>query len=155
MLFALGAAREHSIRHKETSHTESAVPATTGDTGETHSESGGESSTPTSTPEAAQHTQETSAEGRVLGVNLESWPLVAAAVIASIALALLLLRFPRRSILLVIGIFAGIAAIFDIAEVVHQIHDSQQLLTVIAIGVSALHAAALAIAIALSRPAPA
>jgi Flp pilus assembly protein TadB len=147
-LFALGAAREHAIHHHETARP--AVTATNNGESGSHTESGTESRPQSSTEQLAQHTSETTTEGRVLGVDLEASPLVAAAVIASIALAILVLRIPRRSILLTIGIFVAVATVFDIAEVAHQIHDSQQLLTFLAVLVAALHAAGVALAVMLA-----
>ena len=140
-LFVGGVAREHSLHHPE------AKPAATA--GEpVHKEGSDEDNhaAEATSPEASVPGHTESSEGRVLGVDIETWPLVIAFAAVSLGLALALLRTHSRTVVVVTGVLAGIAAVFDIAEIVHQANESQTLLAVIAATVAALHLAAVALA---------
>jgi Flp pilus assembly protein TadB len=79
---------------------------------------------------------------KVLGINLESTPFVILAVIGSLALAALV-WFGRAPWMLALVAAAMLAfAIFDIAEVFHQIDRSEAGIAVIATAVAVLHLAA-------------
>lgn len=81
------------------------------------------------------------------GVDTESWPLVALAAAASLALAAAVWRRPRWRAALVVAAAAMAAfALFDVREVAHQIDESAAGLAVVAVAVAALHGAAAVLA---------
>jgi hypothetical protein len=129
-LFLFGAVREHSMPHHET--RSEAVPETGVET-------------------PAEHHGESTTEGRVFGLDLEAWPFIITAIIVSIALAILTVALQSPWPIVAAGIVATVFAVFDVAEVVHQIRDSQWLLAGVAIGVTALHAAVLGLVVLLTR----
>jgi hypothetical protein len=141
-LFVVGVAREHTLHHSEVK------PAATA-TEPTHIEGGNEDSHATehTIPEGSTETHGESAnEGRVLGVDIETWPIVIAFAAVSLGLAVALLRSRSRTVVAVAGLLSGVAAVFDIAESAHQAKESHASLVVIAVVVSALHIAAVAVA---------
>ena len=79
---------------------------------------------------------------RILGVNLESTPLVVLAVVISAALAAATWRTDRKLILLVTALFAAAFAVLDVAEFSHQIKESATTIAVLAAVIAVLHAAA-------------
>ncbi len=124
-LFAVGIATEGDVHHDNVATAES---------GE-HAEA----------TEAAGHRQqgETAETGeRVLGINLESTPLVVLAVIISVALAAATWRHDHRLILLATALFAAAFAVLDVAEFSHQIRRSAITISAIAATIAVLHAAA-------------
>ena len=156
-LFAIGVAAE---RNANDTHTETGT-----ETGNT-SEPGTEATAPTG--EAAEagggevaHTDVTSGEGTApiaepageaagrsesssetfLGLNLESTPLVIIAAAASLALAAINWRRNVRAVLFATIAFAGVFAVFDIAEVAHQIKESRAGLAILAAAIALLHVA--------------
>ena len=156
-LFAVGVAAE---RHATDQHTESgteavtptasaAIAATSASVSDTD---GGEGATHTEVPggEGATHTQssrgeatgqsETSGE-TVVGLNLESNALVSVAVAVSLALAALTWLRNRRSLLVAAVGFALVFAVFDIAEVAHQINESRAGLATLAAAIGVVHLA--------------
>jgi len=88
-------------------------------------------------------------EEKVLGVDVESPATVALAVIVSIALGVGLWLSNRRWLALVATAVALAFAVFDIAEVVHQLDESDTGLAVLA-GVIAFGHVAAALAVAWS-----
>lgn len=146
VLFVVGVARERSLHHSETK------PAAAS-TGPVHNESCdadshlGEGTSPNSATDAHSETK----EGRVLGVDLESWLLVVAFAAASLGPAIVLLRSRSRTVVAVIAIVTGVAAVFDIAEIAHRANESHTSLVVVASTVTALHLAAFALALLLLR----
>jgi hypothetical protein len=99
-------------------------------------------------------TAETESEGeRVLGVDLESTPLIVLAVLAGLGLAALAAtRFGReRRVLLAIAAVALVWAILDVREVVHQLDESRTGVALIAMVVAVLHLAAAAVSGHLAR----
>lgn len=94
--------------------------------------------------EATEHS-ETSAE-TVLGLNPESNALVIVAVAASLALAALVWLRNRRSLLFAIMAFAVVFAMFDIAEVAHQINESRAVLATLAAAIALVHVATAVVA---------
>jgi len=96
-------------------------------------------------PEPAAHADE---RERVLGVDVESTPLIVLAVAAGLGLAALaatpLGRLP--AVLLTIAVIAIAWAALDVREAVHQLDESRSGIATIAIIVSVLHLAVAAIA---------
>jgi len=141
VLFIVGVSREHALHHSE------AKPAVTA-TEPVHSEGGGEDSLATGrtteTPTETHH--ETASEGRVLGVDIETWPLVIAFALLSLGLAIALLCSRSRAVVGGTGLVAAVAAVFDIAEIAHQANESRTSLVAIAVAVATLHVAAVSVA---------
>lgn len=123
-LFALGVATEGDVHHE----TGSATHAETGEAGEeaAHDEAG----------EVAETGE------RILGINLESTPLVVAAVAVSVVLAAATWRRDRRLVLLVTAVFAAGFAVLDVTEFSHQIRRSAVTIAVIAAVIAIMHATA-------------
>lgn len=117
-LFAVGVSLEGDT-HSETSETVDADQSA-GGSEEPHAEAGhedGEAST--------SESQGESGEGEtVLGIDAESPATVTLAVLASVALAAGLWFTKRRSVAIATIVVAGLFALFDIAEVVHQLDGS-------------------------------
>ena len=167
-LFAVGIAAE---RNASAHHTETGIEAvnpTETTNGQTAAvvESGGDEATHTdgTTGEGTTHTEvlggeptaqsETSAE-TVLGLNLESDALVIVAVALSLALAALTWLRNRRSPLLATMVFALVFAVFDIAEVAHQLKESRAGLAVFAAAIALVHLATALVAEQRATTAPA
>jgi hypothetical protein len=104
----------------------------------------GEGSGTEGTGEGAGSTGESataSGSERFLGIQTESTGLVAAVVALSVALATAVALARRsRPLLLLVAAFALVSLIFDIREVVHQIHESRLLIAAVAGLVAVLHA---------------
>jgi hypothetical protein len=153
-LFAVGVAAERNAAagHQEpvaATHVEGATAE-----GAPHAE-GGTAEGATATGEAAEapatsetsETPHTEASGEtVLGVDLESPLLLALGVAVSLGLAFLAWRFNTRLLLLVIVGFTLAFAVFDIAEVRHQVNESRTGLAVLAAVIAAVHLAGAAAA---------
>ena len=94
-----------------------------------------------------------SEDERVLGVDLESTPLIVLAVLAGLGLAALAAsHFGRlRGVLLSIAAIALVWAILDVREVAHQLDESRDGLALIAMTVAVLHLAAAAVSGHLAR----
>jgi hypothetical protein len=117
---------------------------------ETAANAGTEAATPTGHAEtAAQHAR----EGRVLGVDLESIPMIVLAIATGLGLALVALSplGAIRAILLGLALGALAWSALDVREVVHQANESRTDLAIVAGVVAALHAAAAALAVWLAR----
>lgn len=115
--------------------------------GDAHHDSGSivESGEHNGATEQAEHNEraEASETGeRILGINLESTPLVVLAVLISVALAAATWRHDHKLILLVVALFAAAFAVLDVAEFSHQIRQSAATVAVIAAVIAVLHAAA-------------
>ena len=169
-LFAVGVAAErnandtHTETGTETANTAEPGTAATAPTGEAAEAGGGE----------VAHTDETSGEGTApiaepageaaghaesssetfLGLNLESTPLVIIAAAASIALAVLTRRRNVRALLFATMAFAVVFAVFDIAEVAHQIKESRAGLALLAATIALVHLAATIVAEQRATTAP-
>ena len=128
-LFALGVATEGNVHHETVASVES---------GE-HSEA---------TEQAAHNERSETTESfeAILGVNLESTPLVAIAVIVSVGLAVGNWRTDRKAVLLITALFAIGFAVLDVAEFTHQIKQSATTVAVIAATIAVFHAAAASLA---------
>jgi hypothetical protein len=154
MLFTVGVIAESSVKdeHDESSevsgeHTESAEAGADTEAGE----EGGEEAAHDEGSEPVAHEDEE--DERLLGVDLESTPLVIAAVLTGLALAALAASSvgSRRPFLLaVVAIGLGWAAL-DIREALHQIDESRAGIPVLAAAVAALHLAAAGTAGRLAR----
>jgi len=85
-------------------------------------------------------------EETLLGVDIESPALIAAAVAASLALAAGALLIRSRKVLVVIVVFALLFVLLDIREVLHQADESNTGLIVAAAAAGLLHLGAAAAA---------
>ena len=125
--FVIGVAIEKSS--VEEPHTD--VPAVSGEGGHEEEEAteGG-----TEAPTGGESSE------TVLGLDVESTPLVVTAGVFSLVLAGAAWAWPRLRPLLVVVILAMLAfAVLDVAEVVHQLDTSRAGLAIIAAIVAALH----------------
>ena len=152
-LFTVGiTAERHAAAHHTETATEAVKPAQTtteqtapavevGGNEATHTDETGAETTHIEAPggETTGHS-ESSAE-TVLGLNLESNSLVIAAVVVSLAFAALTWFRSRRSLLFATMAFALMFAIFDIAEVAHQIRESRAALATLAAAIALVHIA--------------
>lgn len=132
-LFVVGVIAEAN----HTTHNES---------GETHVESGNESGEVSGSATAEAGPSE--AIEKVLGINVESPATATVAVIASLALAAGLWSTRRRAIALAAALFAALFAVFDLAELAHQVDESRTGLAVLAAAIALGHAAAAVVAFA-------
>jgi hypothetical protein len=96
-----------------------------------------------------------SEDERVLGIDLESTPLIVLAVLAGLGLAALTATQlgRRRSFLLALAAIALAWALLDVREVVHQLDESRTGIALIATSVAVLHLAAAAVSGRLARQA--
>jgi hypothetical protein len=140
VLFVVGIVIE---RNTGEHHSESVAQAQ--ETPSEHEAESGESTTETpSTEHSGESGSESGGESDaiVLGINLESTPFVILAVLGSLALAAVV-WFGRAAWMLTLVALALLAfAVFDIAEVFHQIDRSEAGIAVIAAAVAFLHLAA-------------
>jgi hypothetical protein len=84
---------------------------------------------------------------RPLGVDVEAWPFVAVAAVASLALAAAAFARPRAvGLLALVGAAMLAFAALDVREVVHQLYEDARGLALLAGAVAALHLAAAAVA---------
>jgi hypothetical protein len=88
-----------------------------------------------------------SEDERVLGVDLESTPLIVLAVLTGLGLAALSATgFGRlRGFLLAVAAIALVWAVLDVREVVHQLDESRTGVALVAMSVAVLHLAAAAV----------
>jgi di/tricarboxylate transporter len=108
------------------------------------------------TGEAAEREEAESAdeeEGRVLGVDVESPLLVTTAVVVSLLLAALTWRRPTRVVLIVVGVVTAVFAVFDLAEVAHQLDEDNSGLVALALAIALLHATTAGLAVLQARTA--
>ena len=75
------------------------------------------------------------------GLVSESTVVVVAAVAVSLMLAAGLWLSRRRAVVVAAALVAGMFAVFDIAEVAHQLDESRRALAALAVGVALGHAA--------------
>jgi hypothetical protein len=94
-----------------------------------------------------------SEDERVLGVDLESTPMIVLAVIAGLGLAALTAtRLGRlRGFLLAVTVIALLWAALDVREVIHQLDESRTGIAVVAMTVAVLHVAAAVVSGRLAR----
>jgi hypothetical protein len=156
-LFAVGAIAERSSRD---THTEPAAAhaAETGSESEgAHNESGESKGTASGEAGHAESGTEHAASERLLGVDVESTPIVVLAVLAGLALAALAASRIglRRGFLLTLVVIGLAWAALDIREVVHQLDESRTGVAVVAMAVAALHLTVAAISGRLATQPPA
>jgi hypothetical protein len=151
-LFAVGVAAERSDDH----HDEPAAAAEPG----SHEESeGNEGADHDEAADASESTEQREAEAAggnadeeaeegetLLGVNVESTAMVVLAVAVSVVLAVAVWWRRDRWLLWAVGVFALVFAVFDVAELVHQIRERRTGIAVIAAAIALLHLAAAVIA---------
>jgi hypothetical protein len=98
---------------------------------------------------SAATTEEPRAELRPLGIDIEAWPFVTLAAVASLSLAAAAWLRPGSAALLVLVAAAMLAfAALDVSEVVHQHDINMRGLAVLAGAIAALHAASAVAAMA-------
>jgi hypothetical protein len=157
VLFAVGVIAERSVDDKRTDEPASAIEQHgAGEAGET-AESGeagerGEAGEHQASPTEASDTENEEDE-RLLGVDLESTPLVILSVAAALTLTGLAASRVGQLRLFLLGVLviALVWAALDIREVVHQIDESRAGIAVITAVVAALHLAAAGVAGMLGR----
>jgi Flp pilus assembly protein TadB len=118
-----------------------------------HQEAGGEGEQDAEGESAQRttNTEEPHAELRPLGVDVEAWPFVAVAALASLALAAGAWLRPTLTPPLTLVAVAMLAfAVLDVREVFHQADINESWLAVLAGTVAALHLAAAAAAAAMA-----
>ena len=136
MLFAVGVNAERA-KHRE-------KPAATSQ--ETASETSGE------TPRPAAPVARTEVKERVLGINTETNTIVTVVVIISVLFALGIVLLPGiRGVVWGATAFCVAAAVFDGAEVAHQISRSEPGLAALATSVTAVHLATASVGARLTR----
>ena len=134
-LFAIGSRVERGSTDVHGSEPASHVEGS--ETGENHA---GEDQ------EQSASASETGESERVLGLNLESTPMIVLAVAVSVALAALTWRLNTSLLLLATIAFAVAFGVLDLAELGHQTNESRTRLVVIAALLAVIHFAAAAIA---------
>jgi hypothetical protein len=93
--------------------------------------------------ETAGH-QKTELAQRVFGINAEATGTVVAVLVVSVLLALLIATGSSPIVVLLVAAFAALSAVFDGAEVAHQLSEHRTSLVGIAAVVLLLHVAAVA-----------
>jgi hypothetical protein len=146
--FVVGVSIERGNEPAQHAASEATAPAN-----ETQ-EAGGEGETQHAEGESAEgatNTAEPHAELRPLGIDVEAWPFVAVAALASLALAAAAWLRPRLTPLLTLVAVAMLAfAALDVREVFHQADINDNGLAVLAGAVAALHLTAAAVAAAMA-----
>jgi hypothetical protein len=108
---------------------------------EAHQESGAHEEPGHQGDNADTHASDAASGETVLGVPIESPGAVAAAVIVSVALAVLVWRRPNRPVTTVVALAAAGAVVLDLAEVGHQISENRDGLAAFAALVATGHLA--------------
>jgi cation transport ATPase len=160
ILFANGVIAERSDSDTHTD-TESAAHAeeTSEESGEAegaHDEAEESAEGTSEDVEGSESGSESEEDERLLGIDLESTPLVVLAVLAGLGLAgLAATRFGQlRWFLLAVVVIALVWAILDIREVAHQLDESNTGIALVAIAVAVLHLATAAVSARLARESP-
>lgn len=150
-LFAVGVAAEddtHAETGVESSDAAAEQPAS--ESGDAHEEGaeepGSEEDGGAAVDGGERGHDESSEEKTVLGVHAESPATVTLAVLASIALAAGLWFTNRRPVAIVAVAVGALFALFDVAEVVHQLDESKNGLAVLAAAIAVGHAVAAGLA---------
>jgi hypothetical protein len=144
-LFAVGVTAERSDSDTHVDVTTPQAEATGTEQEGAHDESGESGETEAGEAHSETASGETDPEDeRVLGVDLESTPLLVLAVLAGLGLAgLTATRLGRlRGFLLAVMAIALVWAVLDVREVVHQFDESRTGVALLAISVAVLHLAA-------------
>jgi hypothetical protein len=158
-LFAVGVIAERSSSDTHTEPSAAHASETGDERGEpagAHGEGGASEATASGDAGHVKSATERPEGERLLGVDVESTPLVVLAVLAGLALAALAASLIglRRGFLLTIVVIGLAWAALDIREVVHQLDESRTGVAVVAMSVAALHLAAAAISGRLATQAP-
>lgn len=138
VLFAIGATIERSNTHEEQGAESTVTAGENGETGEGAPAEGGEAG---EAGEAAHSEGKEEESEPVLGVDLESTPMIVAVVAASILLALATLFLRTRLVLALVAGFTLVFAAGDLRELVHQVDESRTSIAVIAGVLAVLHLA--------------
>lgn len=138
-LFVVGVVVERS-QHGSESHAATSRESGHGEEGE----EGGEGHTGEPAPEPAPESGESSE--RLLGIDPESTALVIVALLASVALAVAVLRTTSAAVLWVALVFGLAFAVLDVRELVHQADGSRTGLVLLAGAVAVLHLTVAALA---------
>lgn len=149
--FAIAVAVERNAAdlHTETGAEAAHMDKPGSDTTSPAEQAGGDEATNADNPHVEEPVDEpadSSSEETLLGVNLESTALVVLATLVSLALSALTWRSNLRPLLLATAVFAAVFAVFDIAELVHQIQESRGGIAALAAVVGVLHVAATVVA---------
>jgi hypothetical protein len=139
--FVVGVALE---RGRGSGHRERGASEASSERGEGRSESG--EAQPEEVDVAERGSAEPREELRPLGADVEAWPFVALAAVASLALAAAAFARPRAVALLALVAAMLAFAALDVREVVHQVDEDAGGLALLAATVAALHLAAAAVA---------
>jgi hypothetical protein len=145
-LFAVGVIAERSSSDTHTEPAAAHAAETGGESSEpagAHGEGGASEATASGEAGHVESGTEHAETERLLGVDVESTPLVVLAVLAGLALAALAVsRFGlARGFLLTVVVISLAWAALDIREVVHQLDESRTGVAVVALAVAALHLA--------------
>lgn len=124
-LFAIGVSTEGDVHHETVASVEA-----------------GEHNEATEQAEHDERAEVSETGEKILGINLESTPLIVLAVITSLALAAATWRNDHKLILLVTALFAAAFAVLDVAEFSHQTQKSAAMIAAIAAVIAVLHAVA-------------
>ena len=159
-LFAVGVIAERSSTDTHTEPAAAHAAETGGESGEpagAHGEGGASEATTSGETGHVESATGHAERERLLGVDVESTPLVVLAVLGGLALAALAASRVglRRGFLLTVVVIGLAWAAFDIREVVHQLDESRTGVAVVAMAVAALHLAVAAISGRLATQAPA
>jgi hypothetical protein len=159
-LFAVGVIAERSSTDTHTEPAAAHAAETGGETGEpaaAHSEGGASEATASGDAGHVESATEHAESERLLGVDVESTPLVVLAVLAGLALAAVAASRIglRRGFLLAVVVIGLAGAALDIREVVHQRDESRTGVAVVAMAVAALHLTVAAISGRLATQPPA
>jgi len=151
VLFVVGVSIERSEGPHDEEPSAAHVEAGEGEGSEAGEGAAHEEGEASAAAEGTDH-EETGEDEKVLGVDLESTPSIVLAALVSLALALGAWLRPDSAALLGFVALAMLAfAVFDIAEIGHQIEESEAGLVVIAALVAGLHLAASAVAFTMRR----
>jgi hypothetical protein len=159
-LFAVGVIAERSSTDTHTGPAAAHAAESTGESGEpagAHSEGGASEATASGEAGHVESGTEHAETERLLGIDVESAPLVVLAVLAGLALAALAasrIGLTRGFLLTVVVVGLAWAAL-DIREVVHQLDEARTGVAVVAIAVAALHLMVAAISGRLATQPPA
>jgi Flp pilus assembly protein TadB len=129
-LFVIGVAVESGRSHDESSEVAGSLPGVEGSNEHEAAERA---------KAAGEHADDNE---RLLGVDVESPLAVTVAVAVSLALAVGLWLWQRRWLAGVVAVVALLLAVFDVAEVGHQVRESGGGLVVLAAVIAARHLAA-------------
>jgi Flp pilus assembly protein TadB len=154
--FVVGTAIERNgngeSAHNEATTTAAPVAKAAG-ASETQSEAGGESPAAHAdeTAKAPTGREPSHAELRPLGIDIEAWPFVALAALASLTLALTAWLHPQLVPLLALVAVTMLAfAALDVREVVHQFDINKDGLAILAAVIAGLHGGAALVAATLA-----